>query len=314
MTPSEFSTKIKHVTIPLKGNIPTIKTYTLRVKKQYNGITILDFYTQVMPSISKQIWEQKIVSKNLTVKNKSVSINTIIHTGQITQHFTAPQTEPNISTNIELLEWNTDFIVINKPAPLPMHPSGRFSQNTLSEILKDAFPTENFKLVHRIDANTTGVVVIARNKMMASNLATQFKNQEIKKEYLTLVEGILTQKHFTLQQSISKKITASGSREISDIGKKATTDFTVLKKNTKKKTTLLSVIPHSGRTNQIRLHLANIGFPIVGDIGYKEEAYFKSNPLTYSSDCLFLHAHKLTFSYKNRLRTFEATIPEKFNI
>jgi len=312
MLPSKFSSKIKQVTSPLKGSIPTIKTYKLSVKKRFEGTTILDFYTQAMPSVSREVWEDKIESKNLTVAGKPVKTNHIVKAGEITQHTSQPIIESTVNTNIELLEWNNNFIIINKPAPLPMHSGGRFEHNTLSEILKIAFPKENFKLVHRIDANTTGIVVIAKNKVTANHLITQFKNQTVQKEYLALVEGIVPTETFTLNKSIGKEITASGGRKVNESGKIASTEFKVLKKYPKKNQTLLSVIPQTGRTNQIRIHLANIGNPIVGDIGYKDKNYFKNNPLTYVDDCLFLHAWKLSFLHLNIQYTFEASIPNKF--
>ncbi len=314
MTATEFSSIIKQATSPLKGSLPTIKTYQLSVKKRFDGMTILDFYSQAMPSISSEIWKEKIISGNLTVEGKSVKTNHIVKAGQITKHTSQPLIEPNINANIELIKWHNDFIVLNKPAPLPIHPSGRFEHNTLSEILKTAFPEEDFKLVHRIDANTTGIVVVARNKETANNLITQFKNQTVKKKYLALVEGIIQTNTFILNESISKEITVSGGRKVNKDGEIASTTCSVLKKYPKKNQTLLTVTPHSGRTNQIRIHLANRGFPIVGDIGYKDKTYFEKNPLTYNEDCLFLHAWKIYFSHKNTTQTFIADIPDKFEI
>ena len=313
MNTSEFNIQIKKVINPLPGSIPTVKIYKLSVKERFNGLTILDFYTKAMPHISRNIWQEKIESGKINLKNENVSIDKIVKAGEITQHISEPLIEPNINTNIELIEWNNDFIVLNKPAPLPLHPGGRFDKNSLTEILKIAFPDKSFKIVHRIDANTTGLVVIAKNSKTATDIINQFKNQSIQKEYLALVEGLIKKNAFILNNDISKELTASGGREISDQGKVASTEIKVLKKYPKTNQTLLSVIPHSGRTNQIRIHLANIGHAIVGDKGYKDSAYFKNNPLTYSDDCLYLHAWKLSFTYKNKRQSFVAKISNKFD-
>jgi len=313
MNVSEFNDCIKKSTNPLPGSLPSVKTYNLSVKQRYNGLSILDFYCKAMPHISKEIWKEKIESGILTVEGKPVKTDRIVKTGEKTKHFTEPQTEPDINTNIELVEWNDDFIIINKPAPLPMHSGGRFDKNTLTEILKTAFPNENFKLVHRIDANTTGIVVIAKNSEAANEIIQQLKDQSVQKEYLALVEGIINKDSFVLEESISKTRTPGGGRKISDDGKEATTKISILKRCRDKDQTLLSVIPHSGRTNQIRIHLANMEHAIVGDKGYKDPAYFKNNPLTYDDDCLFLHAWKLSFSFKNKKRSFKAKIPTKFD-
>lgn len=313
MNSSKFNDIIQKVTNPLSGSIPSIKTYKLSVKKRFEGLTILEFYTKAMPHIAREIWQEKIESGKIKLKNKNVSIDKIVKAGEITQHISELLIEPNVNTNIELIEWNNDFIVVNKPAPLPLHPGGRFDKNSLTEILKIAFPNESFKIVHRIDANTTGLVVIAKNSRTATEIINQFKDQTIQKEYLVLAEGLIEKNDFILNNDISKEITASGGREISDHGKNASTEIKVLRKLPKINQTLLSVVPHSGRTNQIRIHLANMGHPIIGDIGYKDPAYFKNNPLTYTDDCLYLHAWKLAFFHKNKKRSFTAKLPAKFS-
>jgi len=313
MNSSKFNDIIQKATNPLSGSIPSIKTYKLSVKKRFEGLTILDFYTKAMPHITREVWQEKIESGKIKLKNKNVSIDKIVKAGEITQHISELLIEPNVNTNIELIEWNNDFIVLNKPAPLPLHPGGRFDKNSLTEILKIAFPNESFKIVHRIDANTTGLVVIAKNSKTATEIINQFKDQTIQKEYIVLAQGLIKKNDFTLNNDISKEITASGGREISDHGKNASTEIKVLKKLSKINQTLLSVVPHSGRTNQIRIHLANMGHPIIGDIGYKDPAYFKNNPLTYADDCLYLHAWKLAFFHKNKKRSFTAKLPAKFS-
>ena len=242
MTASEFNDCIKKATNPLKGSFHSVKTYKLSVKQRYNGLSILDFYCKAMPHISEEIWKEKIKSGILTVEGKHVKIDRIVKTGEKTKHFTKPQTEPDINTNIELIEWNSDFIVINKPAPLPMHSGGRFDKNTLTEILKTAFPNENFKLVHRIDANTTGLVVIAKNSKAANEIIEQFKDQSVQKEYLALVEGVIKKDSFILKENISKTLTPGGGRKISEEGKEATTKIRILKRYRDKDQTLLSVI------------------------------------------------------------------------
>ena len=313
MNSSKFIDIIQKATNPLSGSIPNIKTYILSVKKRFEGLTILDFYTKAMPHISREVWQKKIELGKIKLKNKNVPIDKIVKAGEITQHISEPLIEPNVSTNIELIECNNDFIVLNKPAPLPLHPGGRFDKNSLTEILKTAFPNESFKIAHRIDANTTGLVVIAKNSRTATEIINQFKSQSIQKEYLALVEGLIEKNNFTLDSDISKELTASGGREISNQGKVASTEIKVLNKYQKTNQTLLSVTPLSGRTNQIRIHLANAGHPIVGDIGYKDPYYFKNNPLTYSEDCLFLHAWKLSFLYQNKKLDFVAKMPSKFD-
>ena len=122
---------------------------------------------------------------------------------------------------------------------------------------------------------------------------------------MALVEGFPQNEQFQSTKSISKSKTPAGGRKL-DNGHESNTDFEILKTFGNK--TLLKVTPHSGRTNQIRLHLADLNLPIVGDLGYKNPEYFENHPLTYPNDSLFLHAWKLKFkdSDTNKLVKFEA--------
>ena len=248
----------------------------------------------------------------MNVAGVTPSIETVVFGGNIIEHQSEPQVEPEVSSDIELIYLDQEVLVINKPAPLPMHPSGRFNKNSLIEILKIAFPNEDFKIIHRLDANTTGIVVLAREVSVVASIVEQFENREVKKEYLALVEGVPAENKFSSKEKISIEKTASGSRELKNDGVEAHTEFEVVERRIQNNETLLRVIPLSGRTNQIRLHLVDLGYPIIGDIGYKEPDYFKNNPLTYPTDCLCLHAWKLTFKLKGKVMNFRAPVPSKF--
>ena len=309
---SYFNQQIKAVTEPLPGSIAYATQYKLPVKKKYEGLNIIDFFLGLVPRSNREIWITKIKNQTLFINGKPATENTIVKGGDITQHTSEPKVEPWVNTKIELLFSDEDIIIINKPAPLPMHPSGRFNKNSLTEILKLAFPEEDLKIIHRLDANTTGIVILARNKKIVKSIGEQFESKSTQKTYLAMVEGIATEDYFNTNTKIGIQKTAGGGRESNDDGIDAYTEFKVLERFPSNNTTLLEVKPHTGRTNQIRLHLASLNHPIVGDHGYKDINYFKKNPLTYTSDCLFLHAWKLKFYHNNKSFAIEAPIPEKF--
>ncbi|NQX96886.1 MAG: RluA family pseudouridine synthase [Flavobacteriales bacterium] len=308
-----FNTAIQKATTPLPGSVAERITYKLSVKKKYEGLSIVDFFLKAVPRSTEQIWLDKLDSDNLKINRKSITKDYKVTAGEVAIHQSEPKTEPPISTNINLVYEDDEIIVLDKPSPHPVHASGRFVRNTLISILDLAFTNKVFKLLHRIDANTTGIIVLAKNKIAANLIQQQFENKTIKKTYAALVEGILTDDYLNLQQGIGTEVLVGGARKIDSSGKIAQTKIEVLER--RKNTTLLKVTPLTGRTNQIRLHLAELKHPIVGDIGHKDKTYFENNPFTYKTDSLFLHAHQLTIVHPTTKKeiTFIAPIPEKFN-
>lgn len=307
-----FETNIQSHTTPLPGSIPKTIYYKLSVKLRNEGLTILELYSNAFPKVDKQVWIDKIEKGLLTVNGQKCESNLILKAGWLTENIAHNKTEPSVSNKLKLIYEDDTILVINKPSPLPMHPSGRFNRNTLTNFLKLAFPNQTLKIVHRLDANTTGVIVLAKDSETAAQLSLQFQNNTVKKEYLALVEGIIEKDTFVVREKISKTKTASGGREVNDGGLDSETKLTVLERNLENNTTLLKVQPKNGRTNQIRLHLASIKHSIVGDLGYKNSDYFENNPLTYPEDTLFLHAHKIKIFHNGTEKQFIAEIPIKF--
>jgi len=308
----KFKNTIENATTPLPGSIPKTIRYKLSVKLKNEGLTILELYSNSFPKVDQKVWMDKIENGLLTVNGEKCETNLVLKAGWLTENIAHNKTEPNVSNELKLI-YEDDFILaLNKPSPLPMHPSGRFNRNTLTNFLKLAFPKKDLKIVHRLDANTTGVIILAKNAEIAKQLGDQFQNNTVKKEYLALVEGIIEKDTLLIKEKISKTKTVSGGREVSEEGLESETKITILERKIENNTTLLKVEPKNGRTNQIRLHLASINHPIVGDLGYKNIDYFKNNPLTYPDDSLFLHAHKIKIFINNTETQFVAEIPNKY--
>ena len=304
LTNSAFQDALSTIEPLIREKQKLPRKFSLSVKKRFNHSSLIDLYVNSFPHVDREFWIKKIESGNLKLDNKIATPDQKVKAGQITSHWVDPKPEPQVNWNIELVHASKDYWVINKPSPLPVHAGGRYLHHSLTNVLKLAFPERNFHLINRLDANTTGIVLVALNKDIANTLANQFKHRDVKKTYLALIEGFPIQSEFKSTQSISKTKTPAGGRTL-DGGNNSLTTFKVLK--TFFQHTLLEVTPHSGHTNQIRLHLAGLRLPIVGDLGYKNPEYFESNPLTYSKDQLFLHAWKLEFtdpiSYERKLFT-----------
>lgn len=204
---------------------------------------------------------------------------------------------------IPIIYEDDDLIVLNKPAGLLVHPVTD-EKNTLI----DYFP--NAKLVHRLDQDTSGVMVVAKNEKACEFLKSQFLNRTIKKKYLALVYGILKDKRGIIVKSISKSRKRGGSQTVAPVGKnrEAITRYEVIQEFPDY--SLLEVSPETGRTHQIRIHLASIGHPIAGDDKYK----FKRQQKIEGLDRQFLHAKYLKFSLPNgEIKEFYSELPEELS-
>lgn len=209
---------------------------------------------------------------------------------------------------IPIIFENDDLIVIDKPAGLLVHPVTN-ETNTLLDILKIKYP--NAELVHRLDQDTSGVMVVAKNHKAYEFLKDQFLNRTIKKKYLALVRGILKDKKGIVVKSISKSRKRGGSQTVAPIGKnkEAITRYEVIQEFPNY--SLLEVSPETGRTHQIRVHLASIGHPIAGDDKYK----FKRQKNIDGLNRQFLHAEYLKLSLPNgKTKEFYSELPNELKM
>ena len=210
-----------------------------------------------------------------------------------------------------------DFALFNKPHQLLTHPKGRFDHPSLCDSIKAIFGREA-NPVHRLDYETSGILLVSRNKKSEVELKKLFEESKINKTYIALVEGIVYESKMIdlpiLSPSKIQKNQNLGIRsQISNQGKKALTYIRVLAHF--KNQTLLEVSPLTGRTHQIRLHLSAIGYPIVNEPLYQEDQnaqeYLKDKLFKNDHQPLCLHARKLEFSYQKKDFKFQTPkLPE----
>lgn len=305
-----FQEKVKLAVHTIRQALPFRHEYKLSVKKVDEGKTLLNFYTEKFNRETSTFWLNKIESGEITVNGQSVSHNHLLQSGELSSRTEMIASEPEISDKIQLLYEDDDLIIIDKPSPLPCDASGRFVKSNLKTILELIYHPEPIYPIHRIDANTTGIVLFAKNKKIASNLIDQFKNFGINKTYVAIVDGLMTEDGH-ISSDISKVKDTSGSRK-NKAGESSLTNYKIVSKH--QDFTFLEIEPKTGKTNQIRIHLASVGHPIIGDLGYQDNNYFKENPLTYPDDCLFLHAWKISLKHPrtNLDINFESPLPLKF--
>src|SRR5687768_14795661 len=126
-------------------------------------------------------------------------------------------TEPAVNGAVTVLHEDEALIVLNKPAPLPMHPGGRYTRNTLQQILNTVYRPQKPKPAHRLDANTTGLVIVARSRHFAGRLQGQFSERRVGKTYLVRVQGHPIADEFQCDASIGRDALASGTREVDEV-------------------------------------------------------------------------------------------------
>jgi RluA family pseudouridine synthase len=260
---------IRRVTTPLPGSEPRENYKSINIPKDCDGATMLDALCRVVKQAPRKYWEDEC-ARGLVVdrERKPIAATQIVRAGERYRHLFPNVTEPDVNGRIEILHEDEALIVVNKPAPLPMHAGGRFYRNTLRHILSLVYHPQRPYPAHRLDANTTGVVLVTRTKHFAGRLQPQFARGTVEKLYLARVQGQPLEEAFNCDAPISAESGELGSRTVDEeSGQNARTEFRVLKRNPDG-TALLEVRPLTGRTNQIRIHLWHLGFPVCGDPVY----------------------------------------------
>lgn len=212
-----------------------------------------------------------------------------------------------VASNIPLdIIYEDDYLlVINKPANIAIHPSILHFDNSLSNGVKFYFDKlglkKKIRIVNRLDRNTSGIVVFAKNEYIQECLIKQMKTKELKKEYLAIAKGILESKSDTLNFPIARKEGSIIERTVSSDGDSAITHYDVVKEFNN--LSLVHIVIETGRTHQIRVHFSYIGHPILGDTLYGSPSELINRQA--------LHSYKLTFIHPvtKKVLSLEAPLP-----
>lgn len=224
---------------------------------------------------------------------------------------------------VEIILENNDFIIINKPSGVVVHPYDFSDEITLLNFLIEKIPG-SFKIkneitlqdkrvinlggiVHRLDRDTSGVMVIAKNQSTFNELKEQFQDHKTKKIYLALVEGLIDRENFVINSPLGRnkkdyKQVANPSNPRGEL-RNAITNVKVIKRMGDRNITLVELVPLTGRTHQLRAHMSFVGHPIVGDVAYGSKI---------ESPRIMLHAKSLSFTLDGKEYFFEAEVPENF--
>jgi 23S rRNA pseudouridine1911/1915/1917 synthase len=294
---------------------------TLKVKNTEVGQRLDVFCVSKIPQFSRALLQKAIKNGEITVNEKQVKPKHIVRENDvitITLKDTSKTLEapapPNIS--IPVIYEDKEVVVINKPAGIVVHPGVAKEQNTVSSWFIEKHPESigvgdspiRPGIVHRLDKDTSGTLILAKTQESFEHLKQQFKKHRVKKEYSALVFGVPKAKEGRINQPIGRSRRNPLRRAIDPEGKPAITEWQ-LDKKISDKFSLLKAFPLTGRTHQIRVHFHFLGHPIVGDTLYT----FKRQRSPQGVSRQLLHAEKLTLTLlSGKRKSFAAPLPADF--
>ena len=268
----------------------------LIVNKKYNDKKLNNFILDSFPALNKNTLFKALRKKDIRGNGKRITEDILVHTGdEITIFIIDDFLFGTSNFKIDIIFEDENIIVFNKPENLSVT-DDNISNVTLTSIVKERYG-KNLEPCHRLDRNTKGLIIYAKNQISLNILLDKFKNKEIEKHYYTKVYGIPKKEHDILKAYLFKDSKKS-LVYISDVPKKdhleIITEYTIIDKDLKNNITYLDINLHTGRTHQIRAHLAHIGLPVVGDGKYGTNEINKK----LGEKTQFLYSYKLKFNFK----------------
>ncbi len=287
---------------------------TFKVEAELNNQRLDKITAKKLKDVSRMVIKTSIDQGDVLVNGQPVKAAYKVKAGdEITVNLKAE--EPPVLTyqpvDFEIVYEDAYLIIINKPSGLIVHPSHTTTETTLVHGLLKHIDPANFKdplrpgIVHRLDKDTSGLLVVAKDQDTLSTLQSMLKKRTVKRTYQALVEGVIDHNKGTIEAPVGRHPKRRHIMSVHAEGKESTTHFTVLERF--KDHTLVECQLDTGRTHQIRVHMQYIDHPVVGDPTY---GFRKSK----ADDGQYLHATVLQFSHPitAELLTFKAELPTMF--
>lgn len=289
-----------------------LKKFELQVEEKFHRKRLDAFLFDKFSSLSKMYLRNVMNKQKCEVNGYTANSGTRIKRNDFVEITVDVERETAMKPQkmpLKIVFEDAHILIVNKPSGLLVHPTHREKNGTLLNGLAYYLNNENHSetirpgLVHRLDRQTSGLIVTTKTQKALSTLTNHFKSKLVKKRYFALVEGIVKENEGKISVPIGR-FAEEKYWDVKKDGKNAETRFWVKDRFSDK--TLLELEPVTGRTNQLRIHTAHIGHPIIGDVKFGGRDFSR----------LCLHAYKLSFQhpYSKNCVKFEIDLPDEMNI
>jgi len=247
------------------------------VRHEQAGRTISAFLVERFPYHTAEEWVRLVVDGSVLINDKQAVSDTILKENDVVRYCTGDAHEPRVDTAITVLHEDQDIILVDKSGDLPAHPAGKYFKNTLWGILQDRLNVSDPSIINRLDRETSGVTLVAKNPRAADICRRQFNCRSVTKKYTVIAEGVFERpvhaRGYIVRcagSSIRKKQRFEpANSSFPEPGREAEwadTKFTPLESNGG--ISVVEATPHTGRLHQVRATLSFLGYPVVGDKMY----------------------------------------------
>lgn len=297
----------------------------IKLPPDVRGKSLLDYLSARFTYLSRDGWREAVLDGRVTLDGVPATLDSVLSWNQILRYLPPERPEPPVRTDVAVLHDGPDYLVLDKPANLPCHPAGGFFRNTLWALLKEGAvpgvpPMESIHFISRIDRETSGIVLVARNPQFAARASRTIHSPQTEKRYRVLVHGRFPETvsargwlHRDTHSAVEKKRAFSWERPDGLPAETAFTEFTRIRQFDD--LTEIEALLHTGRFHQIRATLCSLGFPVLGDkiYGLDETIYLRfSRQALTEEDARRLRIprqalHAFSLRFDNRL--FTAPLP-----